>query len=94
MPEVTKVKLSLGESAEIEGLRITFMGGTTVFYNTEREPQGALAFDLEYDGKMEMMNEVEYDWGKPREVFGFTLRVLNRPEKRPEKLELEVKPPR
>ncbi len=94
MSETTRVELSLGESVEIEGLRITFMGGTTVSYNTAREPQGALAFDLEYDGKVEMMNELEYDWGKPREVFGFTLRVLNRPEKRPEKLVLEVTPPR
>ncbi len=94
MSEAKKVSLTMGQSAEVEGLRITFMGGTTVHYNTDREPQGAVAFDLEYDGELEMMNEVEYDWGKPREVFGFTLRVLNRPEKLPRTLELEVTPRR
>ncbi len=94
MDKRKRISLTLGQSAEVEGLKITFMGGTTVHYNTDREPQGALAFDLEFDGELEMMNEVEYDWGKPREVFGFTLTVVNKPEKLPRSLELEVQPPR
>lgn len=90
-PETRVLEIAWGESAEFEGLRVTFNGGSTVNYGGGRPPQGSVILGFEFKGQDDQGVWMQSDWSEPHEVFGFTYRVLNEPELKPRSVRVEVR---